>query len=174
MRVWVQKTAIVLTCFGLVLPSTPSAAAPPSQNDYAGAMPVRPGVADVVLSDADQLTGQVVDGNGSPLAHTVVQLSDESRVVVTVRSDAEGYFQIPISRGGLYQLTAGGSVSAWRVWQTGTAPPSAVASALVVADEDVVRGLGMFTGILFHPWVIAGSVFAGIAVAIGIDDGGAS
>lgn len=174
MGVRIKKTAIVFICFTLVLHGGPLGASPFTTRQPGPANANVQGIRDVAMVAPGTMRGQLVNRNGDPLAQTVIGLIDNAGKITTSRTDSEGWFQASVARGGVYQLVANDSVTIIRAWQPGTAPPGAAQSALVVSDETVVRGLGPFGKMLFHPWLIAGMAFAGIVVPLALDDGGAS
>lgn len=137
-------------------PATPTAA-------------VRPQAAartlDVALTQNRMLSGQVVDAQNAPQAGLPVSLRAEGKVIAQVTTDEQGRFQTPISRGGVYVVSAGGAERVVRTWTEETAPPSAAHGLLMVADGQAVRGqpgswlrqniipVGLVGG--FAGWVVA-------------------
>jgi len=99
-----------------------------------------PLVVDVVLGDGGVMVGQVVDGQGQPLAGSDVSLFVAGRPIGTAKSDRRGLFAFRGLQGGVYHLAAAGGQAIYRAWVSGTAPPNARRAALVVAGEDLARG----------------------------------
>jgi len=154
--------AASLLVVGLCGPQAAVAALP------AGRTPL---VIDVALADGGLMVGQVVDAQGQALAGTDVSLCIAGRTIATAESDAKGLFAFRGLQGGVYQLTAAEGQAIYRVWATGTAPPSARQAALVVAGEDLARGqfggMGGFGGL--GALAGTGPIFAGmVATAVTI------
>jgi len=99
------------------------------------------GVSDIGLRDGGVLVGQLVDQQGLPKAGAAVVLLGGAEKLAETRTDSRGLFAFQGLRGGVYQLTAADGVRAYRVWAPGTAPPSAQPAVLLVAGEDLIRGL---------------------------------
>jgi hypothetical protein len=97
------------------------------------------GLCDVELRDGGVLLGQLVDQQGLPKADEAVVLLGGAEKLAETRTDGRGLFAFRGLRGGVYQLTAADGVGAYRVWATGTAPPSAQPGALLVTGEDLIR-----------------------------------
>jgi hypothetical protein len=136
-------------------------------------------ITDVTLGNGGVLLGQVVNETGAPQANTVVSLQSGQQEIGAGKTDGGGYFAFSGLRGGVYQVVVAGGQGAYRVWTSGSAPPSAQQAALVVAgpqngtvgqQPDLVRGqyggrLGFW---LSNPWVIAGVVATAIAVPVAV------
>ncbi len=136
----------------------------------AGQPTAQPVVRDVTLWQGGTLIGQVQNAQGVGKAGVPVAIYRGKQQLAVAKTDANGYFTFTGLRGGLYQLASANGVTTYRLWAAKTAPPSAQPGAIVVADQDLVRGqlggrLGM---ILTHPLVIGGAVAAAIAVPIAI------
>jgi len=151
---------VALAVLGMCVP-TPLLAAGPTSNQT---------VRDVTLWQGGTLIGQVQNAQGVGQAGVpVVIYSGNQRVAVT-KTDKNGYFSVSGLRGGLYQVASTNGMATYRLWSAQAAPPSAQPGAIVVADQELVRGqfggrLGM---ILTHPLVIGGAVAAAIAVPVAI------
>ena len=93
----------------------------------------------VQLKPGGILHGQLVDSGGKPVvaAGLLVIFGDTSLQVTT---DQLGRFATRHHRGGVCVLKVGEETFACRLWQPGTAPPSAIDSIAVVQSEPVVRG----------------------------------
>jgi hypothetical protein len=149
-----------------------------------------PTVGDVALRTGGQLVGQVLSDAGSPLASSPVTIRQQGRELGRTVTDANGVFAVAGLRGGTYTVAAAGAAVAFRLWAPGTAPPSAVHSAMVVAGERIVRAQGQqacvrpprssggrvgysrLGALLRNPWVIAALVGTAIAVPIATADNG--
>ena len=135
--------ALSLACIGLLLPhaafGAPPVAVPPAAEGQPSVGPA-PAVADVALHAGGMLLGQVVDQQGLPVANTVVRLRQRDRVVAEIQTDDVGGFSATGLRGGIYQITSERGVGSFRAWAHQTAPPTAHQLALLVEDDQVVRG----------------------------------
>jgi len=162
-----QRLALALACIAMVLPLRTLAATPAGPQD-------RPAIVDVALGEGGRLIGQVVDGAGVPQADTPVAVLHQERVVAETKTDPTGYFAVQGLRGGTYQLAASRAGGVFRLWADQTAPPSAQAGALLIAEETVVRGNGAFVDFLTNPWFVAGVIAAAIAVPIALHNNDSS
>ncbi len=162
----IQGLAVCLAAIGVCLP----------QPLVAASIQSAPTLIDVELQkgpQGDVLLGQVQDQQGAVQAKVPVILYGAGNKVAETTTDADGYFTFHNVRGGVYQLTSAEGVGTYRVWQAGTAPPTAQPGALVVAGEDVARGNwhqqgGRLKFWLSHPLVIAGIVAAAVAIPVAI------
>lgn len=137
----------------------------------AGQAGTDPAVRDVTLWQGGTLIGQVQNAQGVAKAGVPVAVYSGKDQVAAVKTDANGYFTVTGLRGGLYQVASTDGVATYRLWAANTAPPSAQPGAILVADQDLVRGqlgCGRLGMILTHPLVIGGAVAAAIAVPIAI------
>jgi hypothetical protein len=142
-------------------------------------------VADVAMTADGRLVGQVLDGQGLPLAGTPVAVFDQRHQAGATMTDAAGYFAVAGLRSGVYQVAAADGRAFYRVWAPGMAPPGAQHGALVVAGEDLARGnlynlrrllpfgwfgggfgMGGLSGICSNPWFTAAAVSASVAAPI--------
>ncbi|MEX0642393.1 MAG: carboxypeptidase-like regulatory domain-containing protein [Pirellulales bacterium] len=170
--------AAVASC-GLLLPPTAFAAQPGQP-----LLPQQPQplfrTSDVALRQGGMLVGQVVNQAGAPQAGTVVSVRYADREVVQTTTDENGVFAAQGLRGGQYQLATKYGQSICRLWAADTAPPSAQQAALIVADENIVRGQFGYPGngpvgdwvewMKTHPYLTAGVVAAAIAIPIALSD----
>ena len=141
-----------------------------------------PTVADVTLQKGPQgnvLLGRVLDQQGALQAGLPVALYGSGQKLAEAKTDGKGFFAFSNLRGGVYQVTAGEeSVTAFRAWTPGTAPPAAQPGALVVTGQDLVRGqhypirhgLGRLQFWLSHPCVIAGIIATAVIIPVAINN----
>jgi hypothetical protein len=154
------KIAATIACFGMVLPTTVTAATPatPATNT------------DIALRKGGLLVGQVVDQQGVAKAGTPVSIQFNGKEVATTTTDANGVFAAKGLRGGQYQLVTPQGGNACRLWAADTAPPSARPAALVVSGSEVVRANGAggaWVGWMkAHPYITAGTVASAIAIPL--------
>lgn len=141
MKTWklLQSTAVAVACCGSALPQAALAAggAQPSQTQAVAPTAV---VADVALSADGLLRGQVVNGQGQPLASVPVSVRANSGEIVSAVTDKNGFFAVGGLRGGSYTVVAGQGYGAFRLWTAQTAPPVAKPGLLVVSSKEIVRG----------------------------------
>ena len=132
-----------------------------------------PVVHDIALGPGGMMRGQVVNAQGTPCVNTPVLLVKSGEQAVTpCRTDSDGYFQVAGLSGGVYTVETTAGVMVYRVWAPNTAPPSAVAEALIVEGEAVRGNLGAITPL---GWALIGmGVAAAIAIPIALDDDDAS
>ena len=164
---------VVVTASMLLLPLQQLLAANPQVFNHAGqGAAVPPAVIrDLALQAGGAMRGQVVDAQGNPCGQVplrVVRTLDQAPVAA-VQTDAQGRFGVGGLTGGVYRVETPAGAAVYRLWAPNTAPPSAIASALVVQGDPTVRGnLG---SIGWFGWtLIALGVAAAIAVPLALDD----
>ncbi len=128
-------------------------------------------IQDVALQAGGVLRGQVVDAQGNPcglVALRVVRVLDAAPVAI-IQTDAQGQFDVVGLTAGVHRVETPAGAAVYRLWTPQAAPPSAVASALVVQGDPTVRGnLG---GIGWFGWTLIGlGVEAAIALPLALDD----
>lgn len=132
-------------------------------------------IRDVALHPGGQLRGQVVDAQQHPCVQIplrVIRVSDQAPVA-TAQTDGQGQFAVSGLTGGVYRVETPAGAAVYRLWAPNTAPPSAIASALVVQGDPAVRGnLG---AIGWLGWTLIGlGIAAAVAVPLILDDDDAS
>jgi hypothetical protein len=105
-----------------------------------GTARAQPGAIDVALASQGVLLGQVVDGQGHPLAAVPVTIAQAGRPLAVAPTDPQGYFAFRGVQGGMYELNAAQGSGSYRAWVGETAPPQAQRGVLIVAGQDLVRG----------------------------------
>lgn len=160
---WISKLMVAAVGCGVVAPERLLAAAP------AGPAPL---VRDIALSDGGRFIGQLVDGEGTPVADADVLVLQNELQVASTRTDSSGAFAFQGLRSGVHQVAAGNSVNVVRFWAPNTAPPSANSRIMMVSDQLVARGNrgGAVVRFLTNPWVLAGGVAAAIALPIALNN----
>ncbi|MEW4527617.1 carboxypeptidase-like regulatory domain-containing protein [Maioricimonas sp. JC845] len=133
----IGKLAAGLACFGTIMPAAPTFAAGPTPVVRTAQ---HTAVVDVALSADGSLKGQFVDHQGQPIDGAVVKVHQDGREIATVTTDAQGVYSVENLHGGVYEVAAGNSRQAFRVWSTNAAPPASRSMATIVARGDVVRG----------------------------------
>lgn len=164
---------VVVTASMLLLPLQQLLAANPqvlnNTRQPAAASPAV--IRDVALQAGGEMRGQVVDAQWNPCGQVplrIVRATDAATVAV-VQTDAQGRFAVRALAGGVYRLETPAGAAVYRVWTPNTAPPSAIASAVVVQGDPTMRGnLG---SIGWFGWTLIGlGVAAAIALPLVLDD----
>jgi hypothetical protein len=163
-----------------------AAEADATASSESGVALLTPVIADVALGPDGELTGRAINEQGQPWADAQVELLNDNKVVAKPVTDERGQFRVLRLRGGVYQLRSRNSLTHFRAWTVGTAPPSAEVG--VTLSQGVVRGQGCTTpgcttagcggrcgqgsalGLLMHPLVITAGVAAAIAIPLALDD----
>jgi hypothetical protein len=112
-------------------------AAPPAESEFQVLASDR--MVDVALRPGGVLVGGLVRADGAPVSGTPVEVRQQGRMVASATTDGRGWFAISGIRGGLYEVTTGGSSAGCRAWTAETAPPIA-SEALLLVVTPVVRG----------------------------------
>jgi hypothetical protein len=158
---FLRAAAFTLSSAGLLVPQSVFAAAPAVQSEV---QPAAPAVLDVALSQGGVMRGQIVDGQGQPVANAPVALHHGGKEVASTSSDQEGNFAFSGLRGGQHVVVSGEYGGLCRVWTPETAPPSASSSMLLVHGNQTVRGqwFGGRPGGLLMLGVLGGIVAGGL------------
>ncbi|MEO1998458.1 MAG: hypothetical protein ABGZ17_24710 [Planctomycetaceae bacterium] len=136
----IKGIAVALACLGIALPANVLNAAA-DQTKQAGAVPARTvAIGDVALGNQGLLLGQAVDHQGHALDGAVVKVYFGDSPVAQVVADQNGKFAVQGLRGGVHRIVAGQSEQIVRLWASNTAPPAAQQTALVVENDNAVRG----------------------------------
>jgi hypothetical protein len=69
-----------------------------------------------------------------------ISVRQNALLIAETMTDKNGQFIINDLRGGIYQITSERGVGSFRAWAHQTAPPTAHQLALLVEDDQVVRG----------------------------------
>jgi hypothetical protein len=134
-----QYAATAIASLGLVLPSGVLAAEARRSPVPASAAESQ-AISDVSLGEGGTLNGQVLNGQGLPLAKATVTVRSNGNDIASAATDVQGRFSIHGLRGGVYELTCGGSSGIFRLWTANASPPSAKAEVLLVAGGPISRG----------------------------------
>jgi hypothetical protein len=167
----VKTGLLVAACFGLLVPG-PAVLAWQGEGGTARSDAPAPWLGDVSLHGGGILYGQVVDGQGRPLAMVPVKITQLGGGEGTTRTNASGWFQAGSLAGGTYQIVAGRGAGVYRLWTPGTAPPTAAPAVLVVEDGTRILGQRPISGPVGYwmknPWIVAGVVAVAVAVPVAI------
>jgi len=170
-----RTVMLLLACLGLLVPSpvvaavtAPVKAAPQPQGPA-------PKAFDVQLQKGGMLVGQVVDAQGAPQVKMPVSLTQGGKTVAPTTTNRGGFFAVRGVTAGTYCVAADKTQGVYRLWSTGTAPPSAQPGTLLVVGQGPSRGQGGACGPggpigywLSNPWIIAGLVAAAVAIPVAI------
>jgi len=163
------KAAAIVAGMHLAVPQVLTYGAEPATR----AASEKKAAADVVLSSAGDLTGRVITAEGTPVDGAIVTLSQNGKGVGRTTSDESGNFTLASVKGGLYQVSAGQTTQAVRVWQPEAAPPSARPTTTLVQGT-VVRGQDEWDYFETDEMVIAAigtaALIVGIAALVEADD----
>ena len=158
---------ICLTVVSILLPQFTLAATPGVQ---VVAETEKSVIADIALQDGGILVGRLANQKSPVATNRKVTVRQDTKVVAEVVTDKNGQFIVHDLRGGIYQIESNRGVGNFRVWAPQTAPPTAHQVALLVEDDQVVRGqLSRFVPNSggsggFLTWTAIGLGIAGITV----------
>lgn len=141
LRNW-QGAAVVLACWGLLVPQTTIAADSPVVASVAP-QPKAPRATDVALTSSGLLVGAAYTPDGKHLDGAVVVVTQGEKELVRTNTDENGAFAIAQMKSGTYQIGIGDKVAPIRVWTADTAPPKAKQKAILVTGA-IVRGQGEY------------------------------
>ena len=167
MLVWCSLAGMTLSQVGIVSASQPSATP--------FSTVTRQVAADVTLTDAGLLRGQLVDTNGWAQSGVQVVALSGDRVGAKSVTDESGHFALSVGTSGVYLLSDGNSAALVRAWNANAAPPVAKSSLLFVSGNSIERGakcgaprpmLSAIVGIA----AVGGIVAVVIAAAVDDDD----
>lgn len=156
--------------------------------------PSRTSVIDCIVDSEGQLTGRLVNAQGTPIKGTLLALAGQSKVVDQLKTDGAGEFRFTRVNAGTYVVNVNGrQVQPIRIWDRGVAPPNAKTSLLLVAGS-VTRAQhcetggpacggcesccethpgffgGAFQSILRNPWIVGAGTAAAIAIPLSTSD----
>lgn len=136
LRNW-QGAAVVLACWGLLVPQTSVNADTPAATSVTQQKTQK--AADVALTATGVLVGAAFTPNGKHLDGAQVVVTQGEKEIVRTNTDDKGAFAIAQMKSGTYQIGIGDKVAPIRVWTSETAPPKAKRKAILVTGE-IVRG----------------------------------
>ena len=137
---------------------------------------------DVALRENGLLVGHVIDGQGLPKADVPVAVHMGEHEIVRTKTDQNGAFAARGLRGGQHTIASDQGYRVCRLWAPETAPPGADQGAVIVENDEQVRGQWGYRGShrgAGHPWLhwmkkhpyVTGGVIAGaIAIPIAFAD----
>lgn len=158
-----SKILVWSAAIGLLIPQAGIAAAANPNVAPARQAPRPTALTDVALTAEGQLRGQVVDRNGNAQAQMAISVLADEQVVARTVTDPQGYFSVPLARGGVYRIANSQGATPLRVWTKAAAPPTAKNGILFVSDRELARGEPGERAELL-PWVLVGGMVTGIAV----------
>ncbi|MBN2475038.1 MAG: carboxypeptidase regulatory-like domain-containing protein [Pirellulales bacterium] len=157
---------LCVSCLGLLMPESLVLAAQSPARSPAGGQQLR--VRNASLTAANSLQGRVTDAQGAGLPHARVTMMQRDRQVVAATTDSHGSFVVANVPAGVYAISSAGSTGTYRLWAARTAPPSASAGILIVADDEVVRGNRLYDWMSEHYLLTYVGIAAAIAVPIAV------
>ncbi|QDU78712.1 hypothetical protein Pla110_04160 [Polystyrenella longa] len=163
---FLKEAAYGLACLGLLVPQAGVSAATPKQEVKAERFMNGPTAVDVVLGKDGTVIGKVVDGQGKLVEGAAVTITKGEKEVVKTVSNAKGLFGARNMTAGTYKITAGQGSRQFRLWSAQTAPPKAMAKAILVSDNQIVRGQPVMGGIDIITGVLLATTITGTTFAI--------
>jgi hypothetical protein len=130
---------------------------------------VRPAaiVRDVSLEADGRLQLRLLDRSGQAQAGRIVQCLFQDQLIARGKTDATGRVTITSLRPGIHTITAAGTVTAYRLWNKDSAPPSAISSPAIVASDEALRGqYGYGPPPMMAPGMLATGVTLAAVVAV--------
>jgi hypothetical protein len=158
--------AVAMAAVNLLLPQLSlQAASPAATPSSTTGIPV-----DVGLDTNGRLTGQVLDGQGRPLANEPVAIqSINGPMKLQTTTDAQGRFLVDSISAGTFQILSRNGCTICRCWTSKAAPPSAQKEVLVVSGNPVERGQKPISEFFYSTPVLFGLIVAAaIAIPIAI------
>jgi hypothetical protein len=163
-----RMSLVWMGCCGTLLPMNVWAAdgqpTPQADRQVEVAAPAAVTVSDVALQSDNVLNGQVIDGEGRPIAGAPVSLVQRQKEVATVQSASDGSFHVAGVRGGVYQVISSQSDNTYRAWPQGAAPPAAQSKIVLVQYSQ--NGPGPAGPHLSGPMMLGIAAVVAAAVAI--------
>ncbi len=145
----------------------------------AGSGPMAMQWKDLSLAADGRLYGRVMDANGLAVPGAQVKIMKMNQELAATTSGPDGAFAFQGVGGGVYQVVAEGpdgttSHGVYRVWSPGTAPPSSIASALLIQQQNIQRGQWFPTpgSYVTRPWVAAALITTAGVLPIAINNTG--
>ena len=92
--------------------------------------------AGIALQDGGVLYGQVLDTQKQPIANQEVRILSQGRLIIAVKTNAQGQFGVRGLRGGVHTIESTRSRQIVQLWAPRTAPPSADRIAVMVASNE--------------------------------------
>lgn len=126
---------VLLGAMGTVLPQQVMAEQPTAKTQTA-----KQAVLDVTLSKSGSLSGYVVDAQGKPQANQAVTVKQGKETVAKAQTNAKGQFTVEGLKGGVYQVESAKGATLYRAWASGSAPKNSKDFAVVVQNNQLVRG----------------------------------
>ena len=138
---WLTKliTCMVACSFGM--PQT-GFAAQPARRPQASAESKAARPLDVRLGAEGELNGVVRDAQGRVQPGVAVAVFHDGSEIATTETDAEGLFSVGGLRRGNHVILAQQTENPVRLWPENTAPPQAVQTPVITADEEFAEPTG--------------------------------
>lgn len=123
-----------------------------------------PAIRDVRLQSNGGLQLRILDTAGKPHAGEAVQCLYQGKIVAAGKTDATGTVKISQLRPGIHSFAVGQAQTAYRLWNSATAPPSAISSPAIVASTETLRGQYGY-GYGGQPMMAPGMLATGVTIA---------
>ena len=167
----IKSIAVALACFTWIFPvQSALAVRPAGQKPVASQQTIRV-INDVALGVNGELTGQLVNQQGRPLAKQKIVLRNAGRVISQGITNTDGRFVLTGVTSGLYEMVTPGGLRVLRCWSATAAPPSAVEEILVTNVDSVERGQNPISK-LMTPLTIGLILAAAASIPFIVNDNG--
>jgi hypothetical protein len=134
---------------------------------------------DLSLGAGGLFHGRVMDASGVAVPAAQVTILKMNHELAVTTSGPDGAFAFQGVGGGLYQVVVKGpdgktSHGLYRAWSPGTAPPSSIASALFVQQQNIQRGQWCPApgNYMTRPWIAAALITTAGVLPIAINNSG--
>lgn len=117
-----------------------------------------PVIQDVRLAGKGRLNLTIVGPFGVPQAGQRIEILYNGHPVARADTSRDGTISVTGLRPGVHQLVTKHHSVAYRLWDAGTAPPSALQQPAIVLQQATVRG--QYGGTMMAPAVLAAGVTA--------------
>lgn len=157
---------VATAAVNLLLPQLSlQAASPAATSSSTAGIPV-----DVALETDGRLAGQVLDGEGRPLANEPVAVqSINGQTKLQTTTDAQGRFLVDSISAGTFRILSRNGCTICRCWTSKAAPPSAKKEVLIVSSNQIERGQKPISEFFYSAPVLFGLIVAAaIAIPIAI------
>lgn len=130
------KTLCTLVLLVLV-PQLALATTPPVTDGKPTQLPL---LTDIALQQGGTLVGRLTDSKGMLLQQEKITIRQDQQMIAETTTDKNGQFRVNGLRGGIYEVASARGAGSFRAWAANTAPPTARQFAVLIENDDVVRG----------------------------------
>jgi hypothetical protein len=135
---WLTKSITCMVACSFGMPQT-SFANQPAGRPQAAAESTAARPLDVRLGAEGELNGVVRDAQGRVQPGVAVAVFHDGNEIATTQTDAEGQFSVGGLRRGNHVILAQRTENPVRLWPENAAPPQAVQTPVITADEEYVE-----------------------------------